>query len=99
MKPKYKIGKSDINGKGIICTVKIEIQEFIAIGIKLKKGKVPNVSRMGRFVNHSDIPNAILLKQNGNYEVIARKIINPKDEITISYNDKFAPSIIKRYEH
>jgi len=89
---KYKIGKSKIHGKGIICTRPIKHGEEIALVFeKVNTTGRPEedwkMSNMGAYVNHSWKPNSRLIKSGNNYYLQATKNINKNEEITANYND------------
>jgi len=94
---KYKVGTSSISGKGIISTSLISINEKIGCAIEIVDFKY-KTNDLANFINHSNTANCILLKQpNGTYNLYAKIKINANTELTLNYNDKFAPKIIKKY--
>ena len=96
---KYKIGRSKIHGKGVICSRPIRHGETIALVFE----RVNNTGRseddwnmkpMGKYVNHSWKPNARLIRKGHNYYLQATQNINVNDEITANYND--SPDFISK---
>ena len=77
----YKIGKSKIDGKGLIANQNIKAGDFI--GLSHSNGKP--VSDIGKFYNHSDTPNAISRLVGNRRYVIASKNIAKGGEITVDY--------------
>ena len=89
---KYKIGKSKIQGKGIICTKPIKDGEQIALVFE-KVNTTGNdekdwqMLKMGAYVNHTWNPNSRLNREGNNYYLQAIKNINKNEEIASNYND------------
>jgi hypothetical protein len=79
--PKFEIGPSRIEGRGVICSHPIKRGEVIGpsqIGGK----RTP----LGRFANHSRRPNArMVLVQNGDVDLIANRPIGVGEEVTVDY--------------
>lgn len=78
--------KSAIHGRGMISRVEIVPGAKIAV-IATPQGKI---TRRGRWVNHSYLPNARVERDsclNGAYVLRAVAKIEPGDEITANYDD------------
>lgn len=88
MNCKYKISKSSIQGKGVICTNTIHKHELIDQAIYFKYKLYPIITEyIGKWVNHSYKPNCHLIKLNdGNYYFKALKTIKKNQEMTLNYN-------------
>ena len=84
---KYRIGKSNIQGQGVIATQNIKPGEIIGIGIDYWLYFIPYVTRyFGSWMNHSRNSNTQLLYLNNKYYVVAQKLIKKGEEITINYD-------------
>ena len=84
---KYIIGKSQIQGNGVIATKNINQWEAIDIGIDYWLIFIPYVTQhFGSLINHSRNANTYLSYINGKYYVVANKHIRRGDEITINYD-------------
>lgn len=83
---KVKIGRSEIEGKGLICTSSLQSAEIICPAF-ISGRRTP----AGRYTNHSDNPNAVAVLENGNVYLVATKEIQgcsggfDGEEITIDY--------------
>ena len=77
----YKIGESEIDGKGLIANKNIKAGDFI--GLSHSNGEV--VSDIGKFYNHSTTPNAISRLIGNNRYVVASENIAAGGEITVDY--------------
>lgn len=89
---KWKIGKSDIHGKGMICRSPIEDGEIIdmvfdKVNTTGDPDKDWDITKAGRCVNHSWKPNTKMNRQGNTYYLQAIKNININDEIVSNYND------------
>jgi hypothetical protein len=88
---KVKIGKSYIEGKGLIATANIEDGEFIC---PLKVGS--NRTPAGRYTNHSGSPNAMAVIVGKNLHLIALRNIEgclggfDGEEVTVDYRQVYA---------
>jgi len=79
--PKFEIGPSQIEGKGVICSAPIKRGEIIGPS-RIGDKRTP----LGRFANHSRHPNAVMQPAaNGNVNLIASKQIHVGEEITVDY--------------
>lgn len=80
---KVKVGRSGIQGKGLIATATIEAAEFICPAF-VQGRRTP----AGRFTNHSDYPNAVVVEEMGNVYLVATRDIRGGlvgEEVTIDY--------------
>ena len=81
LNPNFKIGKSSIDGNGVISTISLKYGEFINIAIVGKK-----CTLFGAYLNHSDNPTAKTIKGSDEvYRTYAIKNIKPGEEITVDY--------------
>lgn len=81
--PRFKIDKSKIHGKGIICTHPIRCGDDIGTVADNKE-----ITRdFGRWVNHCRMPNGELQKRGRLYVLVAVKDIEPGEEITGNYDE------------
>lgn len=95
---KCEIGDSEINGQGAICTEKISNEEIIIKDSIYIEYFNLFIEEIGKKVNHSDTPNARLIRNECEcYDLVAIASIEIGEEITISYNDEYAPKIIEKY--
>lgn len=79
--PKFEIGPSRIEGRGVICTHPIKRGEVIGPS-RISDKRTP----LGRFANHSRRPNArMALVQDGEVDLIANRPIVVGEEITVDY--------------
>jgi hypothetical protein len=84
--------KSDIQGVGLFSNKYLAENEVI---IKRSiNASTHEISYFGKYVNHSYTPNAILLYNNGFYDLIALKLIVPYEEITADY--RYTPDFINK---
>ena len=94
---KVKIGKSKIEGRGLIATGNIAAGEFIC-ATRIGDNRTP----AGRYTNHSATPNARMITLNGNFVLIAlRPIIGclggfDGEEVTVNYRDVVAINLIQK---
>jgi len=84
LKPNFKIGNSDIHGKGAIATCNIEPGEMINVALYRGDGNY-HTTRFGSHINHSYSPNAITKDEGDKYVTYADKKINAGDEIVVDY--------------
>jgi len=76
----YKIGPSDIHGKGVMASQTMEPGKFINTAITNRA-----TTKFGAKLNHHDDPNAETRKEEDVYNTYALKKIKPGDEITVDY--------------
>lgn len=95
---KFKIGKSNIHGDGVICTADIKAFEHIGPG-RMSNMRTP----LGRFTNHAkDANSAFILLDNGDIAMIAMRDIQgcrggqDGEEITVNYRQ--ALSLAQAFE-
>ena len=81
----YDINKSSIHGKGIFSKFDIDKNDFINMHFLRGLDDNLNITRFGRYLNHSYTPNAISRKCDDGYRVFALKDIKKGDEITLNY--------------
>jgi len=103
---KYKIGPSDIDGNGIICTQPINNKENIDVAFTFNKedNSLVITPDFGKYINHKAEANANLYTENQSvYYVVANKDIHPNEEITVNYDGKDIPYYISNskpeYKH
>lgn len=83
---KVKLGTSPIHGRGVMATANINIGEVIGIA-RLGDNRTP----LGRYTNHSKNPNAKMMKDGDNLNLVAIHDIKgcqggyDGEEVTISY--------------
>lgn len=99
-RPKYKIGKSTIQGNGAICVRNIKKGEKIGLVITRdeKNDKTYITPYLGVFINHKLDDNTYLKKINGSidtYYIYAKKNIYIGEEITSNYDGETIPSFIE----
>lgn len=81
MNDKTKIGKSDIQGNGLLAKMKI------SAGTNIGVSHIDNIPTedIGAFYNHSEKPNAISLKNGNKRSVVVTRDILPDEEIVLDY--------------
>lgn len=99
---KYKIDESSIDGLGVIATETINASELIELGIDFIIWNLPHPYKVteyfGKYVNHSDDANGVLVKsKDEKFYFYAKRDISIGEEITLNYNDELAPKIIKKF--
>lgn len=83
---KVRVGRSSIEGKGLLCSSSLVTAEIICPAF-INGRRTP----AGRFTNHSDSPNAIAVLEGGNVYLVATRDIQgcmggtDGEEITIDY--------------
>jgi len=82
--PNFRIGKSKIHGCGVFSRKRFLPGDFIGYHF------VPSgITLLGRYLNHSENPNAISLKGDNGYDrVEAIKEIKKGEEITLDYRNR-----------
>ena len=91
----FYIDKSNIHGVGLFTTKKYFKNNYV-LNI-IKNGEIYNISKLGRKVNHSYLPNCYLYKDvYDNYDLYALKYIQPNEEITADYSKN--PWFLKKPE-
>lgn len=78
---KFEIGPSVIEGRGVICTSSFVAWEVVGPA-RISGKRTP----LGRFTNHSSIPNAVMKFSDG-FDVVLLTIrsVRPGDEIAVDY--------------
>lgn len=82
----FKIGPSKVHGNGVIAVRDIAKGETIGTAIIYKAFR-PEVTDMGKYVNHSYQPNSRLQFVAGRYDLVATEYIKADEEIIADYND------------
>jgi len=90
---KYTLGKSKIQGSGIIATFPIKENEVIDIGIDYWLGLIPYVTQFGSWLNHCDNANTQLV-YFGKYYIVTKRPIKKGEELTVNYDT--APWYVER---
>lgn len=81
MNKPYKIGKSNIEGQGLIAAMDLKPGDLI--GLSHSNGEI--ASEIGQYYNHSDTPNAVSALVGGDRYVIVSENISMGGEITVDY--------------
>ena len=81
MNKPYKIGKSNIEGQGLIATTDLKPGDLI--GLSHSNGEI--ASEIGQYYNHSDTPNAVSALVGNDRYVIVSDNISMGGEITLDY--------------
>ena len=98
---KFKIGPSNIHGKGVICTRTIQKGERIGLGftMDLKTNELFITPDFGVFINHKLKSNIqFIMIKNGYLEMyyaVAIQTINAGEEITVNYDGEDIPNFIE----
>jgi len=80
----FRLGRSKIDGQGVISSKYIKPDEFI--NIALIPSKVNHQTTIfGKYINHCDKPNAETRLENDYYKTYCIEDIDPDDEITVDY--------------
>ena len=92
----YTRGPSSIHGIGTICTKPISHGHIIGLGFikpDTKSGILGNFHQtlLGRFLNHSPENNLEIYKACNLYYLRATKDVQPGEELTVDYRDKYSP--------
>lgn len=95
----YCIGPSKIHGIGIFASKDIFIGEKISVFLWLKSKKPRSFIRdeCCRFCNHSDIPNAKIVKDQDNFSLYCNKDLKKGQEIFVSYPDSMKEMVREGY--
>lgn len=88
----YKIGKSEIHGKGIIATKAIPISAKVDI-ICIREYITP---WFGKWINHSRNPTGVMMKLDNDWVFVTSVNIPKGGELTVNYNQ--TPPFIARPE-
>jgi len=81
MNKPYKIGKSNIEGQGLIAATDLKPGDLI--GLSHSGGEI--ASEIGQYYNHSDTPNAVSALVGNDRYLIASDNISMGGEITVNY--------------
>ena len=105
---KFKIGKSEIHGKGVFATKNLDINEYIGNAVtnvkEIKKGSFTFkiTDNLGKWLNHQATPknNSKIVKEGDRYVLRANSKINQGEEITVDYdlNPYFLSKSEKHYK-
>ena len=85
----YRIGQSQIHGRGVIATRPMQAHQPIDMAIEYQLGFLPFVTyHFGSYINHSSTPNTYLryVEQPAGYAVVTSKPIHQGEELTINYD-------------
>lgn len=99
---KYCIGKSRIHGMGVMAQQ--DLPEKTIVGCAIEKNSQPGESGeildyritnyLGKWINHSYEPNAVMQEVDSGYYIITNQQVNRGEEITINYEN--TPGFIKK---
>jgi hypothetical protein len=78
---KTKIGKSDIQGKGLLANMQLSAGSDVGVS---HVDDWPT-EEIGAFYNHSETPNAMSIKNGKKRNVVVMKDVAPGEEITLDY--------------
>ena len=81
----FKIGASNIHGKGAFATKKFRPGENINVALFKIHDNYYDTTNFGAHLNHSSKPNARTRFEGGLYRTYASIDIEPDDEITVDY--------------
>jgi SET domain-containing protein len=81
----FEIKDSNIHGKGIFSTKKMNIGELINVALFKDKDDFFDTTAFGAHINHSSNPNAKTRFEGNCYRTYSSTNINPGDEITVDY--------------
>jgi len=81
------VKKSNIHNIGIFTTKNIKNNIVIGLTIYLKYYIIPIKSNIGKYINHSNNNNCIIVNLNNKYYLKSIKNINKNHELTINYNN------------
>ena len=83
------IGKSAIHGRGVFADANIKKGDYIGLLYKdvyaPSGSKLPGVTKLSSFVNHSYEPNGKVERSGARYHLKALEDIDKDEEITIDY--------------
>ena len=88
---KYKIKKSDINGKGVFAFKNFEKGELVGLAVTDEEALKPSSTfrdartELGRYLNHQNKENATLKSENNTLNTYAKSTIKKGEEITVNY--------------
>jgi len=81
----FEIKDSNIHGKGVFATKKMNSGDLINVALFKGKDSGFNTTTFGAHINHSSKPNARTRFEGDYYRTYSTKEINPGDEITVDY--------------
>lgn len=77
----YYIGSSSIHGIGCFASTSIQVDTVLGYALVHNEKQT-----LGRYVNHSDVPNCIAFKSGGDVCIQALTDLEPYEELTLDYN-------------
>lgn len=80
--PGYFIGPSEIHGKGV--HAKKWLDKEVRVG--QASNPYPNITPMGKMINHSGQPNCILHRDGDNHHLVTNRPVEPGEELTVDYS-------------
>lgn len=93
---KYKVGRSNIEGEGVLATSFIYQGEDVGLGFTGTSADDLEITEdLGIWVNHSQSPSMrIIERSNNEYYLVAVRDIQQGEELTVNYWD--TPNFIKK---
>lgn len=88
-KENFTVKKSNIHGVGVYTTKYYKKNSFLFEAIESDK----EITELGKYINHCDKPNTVLLKYNNGWSLFAIQDIDEDTEILTNY--KQAPYFIQ----
>jgi len=91
MRKTFRIGKSNIHGKGVIAAVPLKKGQIVGKGICYELWAnlipIPYVTQdLGKWINHAKSPNTVLRWADGCWYIVANESVSPGTELTLNYN-------------
>ena len=83
---KLEIKDSNIHGKGLFAKTSFSPDDYISVAFKINNTGDYKQTEEVKYINHSNKPNAEIIKNKDDFELYANKKIEPNDEITIDYD-------------
>lgn len=80
---KYRIGDSNIHGKGIIASSFMPKDTIIDVAVDGRK----ITPYFGKYINHCNKPNTCMKRMDDRYILVSTKDIFPGDEISCDYDE------------
>lgn len=90
MEQAFTVAKSPLHGNGVFAVRTLERGDAVGLAIRLTYGLWPTITDdLGRWVNHSDRPNAVLLWEPaaGGHVIRAAAPIPVGAEVLVDYRD------------
>lgn len=87
----FRIGDSNIHGKGVIAAVPLKNGQIVGKGIcyELWGGLIPIpyvTQDLGKWINHANKPNTTLKWADGCWYIVTNRAVTPSTELTLNYN-------------